>query len=224
MQIFERIKKAREKSGLTPEALAAKIGVPRTTYLYWEESTPKPEKVMSVAKALGLPEYYFFIPDETEKDDKADENIDNKVKTADLIGTTTTGHTVYVQAKDLAASYERIIEEKERMIKLIESHVDKAEKDKNRLFKALEDAQKTINEVLKPIKEQTQEILANSKEVRENTIDGIIEMQSEHRVIMDTLDQIAKQPIGTTYGKADILEGAAQEIRKKDHKKKSAHK
>lgn len=110
----------------------------------------------------------------------------------------------------------------ERFIARLEADHADARSDKEKLFKALEDAQKTINEVLKPIKEQTQEILTNSKVVRENTMDGIIEMQSEHRVIMDTLDQIAKQPIGTTFGKADILEGAAQELRK-GHKK-SVHK
>lgn len=128
-----------------------------------------------------------------------------------------------VPPSDSLAVYERIIEEKEARRRDAEAWAQKMEAHYNDMKNALERAQITINEVLKPIKEQTQEIFTNSKEIRENTIDGIIEMQSEHRVIMDTLDQIAKQPIGTTYGKADILEGAAQEIRKKDHKK-NAHK
>jgi hypothetical protein len=129
-----------------------------------------------------------------------------------------------VQPTDQIAIYERIIEEKEARRRDAETWAQKMEAHYNDMKNALEKAQTTINEVLKPIKEQTQEILINSKEVRENMIDGVIEMQSEHRAIMDTLDQIAKQPPGTTVGNADILEGASQAIRSKDHKKKSAHK
>lgn len=129
-----------------------------------------------------------------------------------------------VQDTDTIAIYERIIEEKEARRRDAEAWAQKMEAHYNDMKNALERAQTTINEVLKPIKEQTQEILSNSKEVKENTVDGILEMQSEHRAIMDTLDLIAKQPIGTTYGKSDILEEAAQEIRKKDHKKKNVHK
>lgn len=125
---------------------------------------------------------------------------------------------------DTLAAYERIIEEKEARRRDAEAWAQKMEAHYNDMKNALERAQTTINEVLKPIKEQTQEILINSKEIHENTIDGIIEMQSEHRAIMDGLDQILKQPIGTTYGKADILEGASQEIRTKDRNRKSTHK
>lgn len=129
---------------------------------------------------------------------------------------------VSTPASDAIAVYERIIEEKEARRLDAVAWAQTMEAHYKDMKEALERAQTTINEVLKPIKEQTQEILTNSKVVRENTMDGIIEMQSEHRVIMDTLDQIAKQPIGTTFGKADILEGAAQELRK-GHKK-SVHK
>jgi hypothetical protein len=91
------------------------------------------------------------------------------------------------------------------------------------IIKELAAGQKAITETLQPIKEQTAEILTNSKELKENTMDAIIEMQSEHKAMMDTLDLAAKLPVGTTVGKADILEDAAQEIRKKGHKK-SEHK
>jgi hypothetical protein len=129
-----------------------------------------------------------------------------------------------VQPADPIAIYERIIEEKEARRRDAEVWAQKMEAHYNDMKDALERAQITINEVLKPIKEQTEEILINSREVRENTMDGIIEMQSEHRAIMDGLDQVLKQPIGTTFGNADILEGASQDLRSKDHKKKSAHK
>lgn len=92
------------------------------------------------------------------------------------------------------------------------------------IIKELAAGQKSISEALQPIKEQTQEILANSKDLKENTMDAIIEMQSEHKAMMDTMDLAAKLPVGTTVGKADILEDAAQKIRKNDHTKKNARK
>lgn len=112
----------------------------------------------------------------------------------------------------------------ERLIAKLESDHAEAKADKEKLFSVLAAAQNTINEVLKPIKDQTQEILTNSKELKENTMDAIIEMQSEHKAMMDTIDLAAKLPVGTTVGKADILEDAAQEIRKSYHKKKNVHK
>jgi transcriptional regulator with XRE-family HTH domain len=217
MQIHERIRNERVKAGLTEEQLAEKIGVKRSTYQYWETKTPNVEKVKQVAKALGLPENYFFV----NINPRHDEIFGN----ADLVyKSTDKEQIVFVEAKSLSASYERIIEEKEARRRDAEAWAQKMEAHYNDMKNALEKAQTTINEVLKPMKEQTQEILINSKEVRENTMDGIIEMQSEHRAIMDTLDQIAKQPIGTTVGKADILEGASQDLRSKSRMKKSAHK
>lgn len=217
MQIHERIRNERVKAGLTEEQLAEKIGVKRSTYQYWETKTPNVNKVKQVAKALGLPENYFFVNINADKDEifgKADliyQSLDKE-------------QVIFVEAKSLSASYERIIEEKEARRRDAEIWAQKMEAHYNDMKNALEKAQTTINEVLKPIKEQTHEILINSKEVRENMMDGIIEMQSEHRALMDGMDQVLKLPPGTTYGKADILEEAAQKLRSKDHKKKSAHK
>lgn len=72
MHIHERIKDERVKSGLTPEQVAEKIGVARTTYLYWEEKTPNLDKIKKVSKALGLPDNYFLT--------ETDENTDNTKK------------------------------------------------------------------------------------------------------------------------------------------------
>jgi hypothetical protein len=131
---------------------------------------------------------------------------------------------VSTPASDTVAAYERIIEEKEARRLDAVAWAQTMEAHYKDMKDALERAQITINEVLKPIKEQTQEILINSRDVKEHMIDGIIEMQSEHRVLMDGMDQVLKLPPGTTYGKADILEEASQEMLTKDHKKKSAHK
>lgn len=68
LQIHERIKLEREKKGLSQEEIAALIGIKRTTYAYWEEVTPKNEKIKLVAKALELPENYFFVNVEYEND------------------------------------------------------------------------------------------------------------------------------------------------------------
>lgn len=110
------------------------------------------------------------------------------------------------------------------LLKAMNTKEEERGKELISIIKELAAGQKAISEALRPIKEQTQEILVNSKEVRENMMDGIIEMQSEHRALMDGMDQVLKLPPGTTYGKADILEEAAQKLRSKDHKKKSAHK
>jgi hypothetical protein len=110
------------------------------------------------------------------------------------------------------------------LLKAMNTKEEERGKELISIIKDMAAGQKAITEALQPLKEQTQEILVNSKEVRENMTDAIIEMQSEHRVIMDGLDQVLKQPIGTTFGKADTLEGASQEVRAKGRIKKSAHK
>lgn len=209
MQINERIKREREKAGLKPGQLAKTLGIPRTTYLYWESATPDVEKIKSVARALGKDENYFF----EQIDEKTDESDETKISMVneeaapyEVKAETIKGHVLYVQAKDLAASFERLIEEKERIIELVKFQAAKAEKDKDRLFKALDDAQKTINEVLKPIKEQTQEILISSKETADHFVEFANEVRVEHRVMMDSIDKASEQPIGTTRAKAGNVE------------------
>ncbi|GHT25259.1 hypothetical protein FACS189419_10110 [Planctomycetales bacterium] len=53
----ERLKKLREKSGLTVEELAEKSGVPRTTIYNWESLTRTPsidDNLLLISEALGV--------------------------------------------------------------------------------------------------------------------------------------------------------------------------
>lgn len=215
MQINDNIKLIRELSGKTQVEFAELIKTNVSNLKTYENTNVKPKAylILNISKYAGVSaddlENKKLYPEDVKfNDDEKDERDGNYKKSP----------------ADPIAIYERIIEEKEARRRDAEAWAQKMEAHYNDMKNALERAQTTINEVLKPIKEQTQEILTNSKEVRENMMDGIIEMQSEHRAIMDGVDQILKQPIGTTFGKADILEEASQEIRTKDHKKKSAHK
>jgi transcriptional regulator with XRE-family HTH domain len=59
-EIHELIKNERIKAGLSEEDMAKRLKIPRSTYQYWEENTPKIDKIKAVAKALGYKEDYFF--------------------------------------------------------------------------------------------------------------------------------------------------------------------
>lgn len=158
MQIHERIKSEREKLGITPGELAKKLGVPRTTYLHWETSTPNPDKVVSVAKALGLSEYYFFIP---EKTNQADEIAD--IKPADNIDT----QEVEGSASENGLSpYERIIEEKEARRQETKEWAERAEREKDRYLRIIEE---NLTQLLKV----TLTITANLTEVKQDTSLGL---------------------------------------------------
>lgn len=112
MHINEKIKKARLDAGLTPAALAKKIGVPRTTYLYWEEKTPTIEKIKQVALALGKVENYFF--------DSSDNFLD-----------TSPHHKSDIESKYIARlekdtdKYEKLLEEKEADLTALRSALEK---------------------------------------------------------------------------------------------------
>jgi transcriptional regulator with XRE-family HTH domain len=60
LQIHEKIEQARISAGLSQEDMAEKLGIGRSTYQYWEKKTPSIDKILKVAKALNLPEDYFF--------------------------------------------------------------------------------------------------------------------------------------------------------------------
>jgi transcriptional regulator with XRE-family HTH domain len=67
LHIHEKIERARVSKGLTQEELADKIGIARTTYKGYEEKTPTIiEKIVRVARALELPDNYFFVNDGEE--------------------------------------------------------------------------------------------------------------------------------------------------------------
>lgn len=203
MQIYERIKKAREDAGLTPGALAGKLNIPRTTYLYWEESTPSPEKVMDVARALGLPEYYFFIPPEkvgilisdenadTPTDEKADTHIDAKLIAGEK--------TFLVEAKAITASFERIIEAKEETIAEKEARRQEAREWAER-------AEAEKKDYLEIFKDYLKEILTNSSKTKDTLLALRTEIVAENREMMETLDQIAGNDPGTTAAKSGKVE------------------
>ena len=202
MQIHQRIKKERLKQKLSEEEVANRLEIKRSTYQYWETTTPSIEKIKAVAKALGFEENYFFVT--TENDDenngnRSDENLSNKSgieHNTQVAGTVLHGQVVLVEAKDLTASYERLIEEKERIIKIIEAHAAKAEKEKDRLLTIIE--------------KQLTDLKSNSEEMAEDIEALTTEIQAEHRAMMDSIDVAAGQPIGTTFAKSDTVEIASE--------------
>lgn len=133
MQIHEKIKQARISSGLKPEELANKIGIPRTTYLYWEEKTPHIDKIKAVAVALGLPENYFFdnksnFFDEIEKIDNKN-NMATQPKEYDIVKK----YIALLESNDrffkqeipkLFSSLERIMVQGERLESLIKLNLE----------------------------------------------------------------------------------------------------
>lgn len=198
MQIHEKIKQARISAGLTQDEMAEKLKIKRSTYQYWEEVTPSIDKIKRVIEVLKLPEDYFFVQN--------DENLKDTYtaqKEVDIIGKTMDGRIIMVEAKDLTASYERLIEEKERVIKIIEAQATKADKEKDRLFSLME--------------KYLTELLANSKDVKENISSATLEMQTEHAAMMSALDQIQGNVSGTLAAKAGNAEIALEkELQNKD--------
>lgn len=55
------IEQARVSAKLSQEEMAEKLSIKRSTYQYWEKVTPGMDKIKAVAKALGLPDDYFFV-------------------------------------------------------------------------------------------------------------------------------------------------------------------
>jgi transcriptional regulator with XRE-family HTH domain len=217
MQIYERIKKAREDANLTPGALAGKLGIARTTYLHWEESTPSPEKVMDVARALGLPEYYFFIPPEKVSILTTVENIDNPIDekpdthvNAELV---VGDKTFLVDAKAITASFERIIEAKEETIAEKEARRQEAREWAER-------AEAEKKDYLEIFKDYLKEILTNSNKTKDTLLALRTEIVAENREIMETLDQIAGNDPGTTAAKSGKVE-LAHRVRHQNKGKKA---
>lgn len=199
MHVNDNIKLIRELSGLTQAQFAKLIKTNLSNLKTYENTNVKPKAFVTfnVSLIAGVP-----IEDMENKKLKAgDIKIDRKWLD-DL-------ERVEKVEKSIAAgefertgvSYERLIEQIEARRLEAKEWAERAEAEKK--------------ELLSIIKDNLTALLSNSAEVKGNMADAIIEMQSEHRAIMDTLDKIAKQPVGTTVGRADILEDAAQEGRKK---------
>lgn len=60
MTICDKIKARREELQLTQDQAAALLGVGRTTYSYWEKTTPKLEVISKIEDAFGLTRGYFL--------------------------------------------------------------------------------------------------------------------------------------------------------------------
>lgn len=71
-------------------------------------------------------------------------------------------------------------------------------------------AEEREKEYLEIIKSKLIDIDTNSKEMAEDISALTMEVQAEHRAMMDTMDKAAKQPIGTTRGAAHTVEIASQ--------------
>lgn len=84
-------------------------------------------------------------------------------------------------------------------VDLLKEQTRKAEEEKDRLFRLLE--------------KQLSELKSSSEEIVEDLAALTIEVQAEHRAIMDTVDKAAKQTIGTTAATADKIEIASQQER-----------
>lgn len=108
-------------------------------------------------------------------------------------------------AGKLAVKDEVIAEKEARRIDAMEI-AKKMEDHYQDMKTALERAQVTINEILKPIKEHSADILINSKETADHLAELANEVRVEHRVMMDSIDVAAEQPIGTTRAKAGNVE------------------
>jgi len=64
----KRLKQARKAAGLSLRALGDKVGVSQAAIKKYEDDLSKPssDKLMKLAKALGVRSEYFFIPDQHE--------------------------------------------------------------------------------------------------------------------------------------------------------------
>lgn len=89
----------------------------------------------------------------------------------------------------------RIISEKEERKLESDARAERAEKDKERLYGIIE--------------KYLVDIHSNSKEIVDDISALTIEIQAEHRAMMDTMDVAAKQPIGTTRAAAGTVELAS---------------
>ena len=105
-----------------------------------------------------------------------------------ISGTTNTGKGVFVKALELTASYERIIQEKERLIKLMETQAAKTEKEKDRLYSIIE---QNLTALLKI----SDRIETNLQEAKDD-LDAIeLSQRAEHSVMLDSLERhLEKKP------------------------------
>jgi transcriptional regulator with XRE-family HTH domain len=122
LQIHERIKQEREKQRLSQDELAKILGVKRSTYAYWEEVDPKPEKVKQIAKALSLPENFFFVDIEYEKDDSAFDKPSNNPLSMALLNLTESNKALAEAQKIIAESNIVLARNNEKLVARFEAN------------------------------------------------------------------------------------------------------
>jgi transcriptional regulator with XRE-family HTH domain len=219
MQIHERIKAERLKQKLSEEEVAGRLDIPRSTYQYWETKTPHVDKIKAVAKALGHEENFFFVtPDEyfLKEAEPVDENIvtsktnDEKEHGTQVSGLVLSGGRVLVEAKDLTASYERILEEKEARRIEAKERAERAEKENDRLLTIIEN--------------NLTALLTNSGVAldRLSLVETII--RSDDTVIMNNQDLQNGKKVGTSAKEAGSRQLAADKRRKGKGNQAGVHK
>jgi hypothetical protein len=99
----------------------------------------------------------------------------------------------------------RLIFEKEERKKDADMRAERAEKEKERLFDIIE--------------KYLVDIRSDSKTIKGDFSALKTEVQTELRAIMDSIDQAAKLPMGTTRAAAGTVESASRKVRPKKGKK-----
>jgi transcriptional regulator with XRE-family HTH domain len=208
MQIHERIKNERVKQQLTEEELARRLKIKRSTYQYWETSTPSINKVKAVAKALGFDENYFFVTtEEPAKEEQGNDeylvnqnNTNNEKHGAHVPGVILNGQAILVEAKELTASYERILEEKEARRIEAKERAERAEKETDKLLAIIE---KNLTALLTN---------SNATLDRLSLVETII--RSDDTVILNNQDLQNGKKVGTSSKEAGNRQLAADKLRK----------
>lgn len=193
MQIHERIKNERLKANLTEEEMAARLGIKRSTYQYWEKKTPDFEKIKLVANALGLHENYFFTyNDENEESYSSKNSADLPESKAGKYGTgfisikTASGQTLEIQpeTENEIKILNALLQERERIIIQIE-------KENEKLTRIIESG------------------LIEIKASLNKANDGLNSIEkwqwAEHKVMLQEIAHLRKKPVDSLAEEAGIL-------------------
>jgi hypothetical protein len=140
-----------------------------------------------------------------------------KYEKTDVKAVTGSGEVFFVEAKDLTASYERMLEEKEKMIAEKEARrleakewAERAEKEKDRLLTIIE---KNLTVLLSV----TGRIDANLTEAQSDLFEIENSQRVQHTVMMHSLERIEGEP-GKLDKELDTLERASPPVEEQSGK------
>lgn len=88
MGFSERLKELREKNGLSQEALADKLNIPRSSVTHYENSydrIPRQKRLNEIADFFGVTVDYLIGRAETSELNKAEEAFMDKIKDPDRV-------------------------------------------------------------------------------------------------------------------------------------------